>query len=803
MIVSDSPLRTKRRTASVRFSTSSFAIAILLVAIVAQPSVLLATDEPTGSTNAEPNADEVWRSAVAFWPMADARDVIGADSALAPRGEVRLGVELPEMERAASRARGGDGVVAELTHGWLDAGDGIDGELQFDGKAFTAAIRLQAPSGRWTTRGLFARGGGHDALVFNFFSHDFERGAAGMRVGCEIGIAGRAGLAAQVTESVVRIGAAEWHDLVARYDGSELVLFVDGVPVDRAACSGTLRENRTEPLAIGAGTHGGSTDSPFPGRIDHAAIWNRALSDDEIVAISGGREGALAAAEKFARDVPEAEGPTVRELVEAHRLFQRRLQEDPHRPLWHFVCPEGGDSMPFDPNGMIWWQGRYHLFYIFQAGDPHVHHWGHASSLDLLHWTHHPTALDYDADDPDQGIFSGNAFVDLEGRPTILYHGVRAGNSIAHAVDDDLIEWRKSPTNPLVPIPAEGSPDFGKYESWDPHGWVENGRYLGIFGGAKPALFSGATFDRWEYVGPFLETDREWGEPGEDISCPDFFPMGDSHVLLCISHRRGARYFVGRWDGRTFRPESHHRMNWPGGGYFAPETLLDDRGRRILIAWVMDPRDPTTRAGGGWSGVMSLPRVLTLGDAGRLKIEPIEELQRLRHRPVAIEPFVVGEGSERIVERLSGDSLEIEVEFAAESTHPTVTVRRSPDDAERTTIRVDRKNGTLSIDFGRSSLDPTLVYRSWCIFRPDDRDDAERRVTVQTAPLELAESEPLKLRIFLDRSMLEVFANDVQCVTQRIFPTRADALGVSIGSESGEAIVRSLKGWTLGATRPD
>ncbi|HAN99265.1 MAG TPA: hypothetical protein DCQ98_18375 [Planctomycetaceae bacterium] len=61
----------------------------------------------------------------------------------------------------------------------------------------------------------------------------------------------------------------------------------------------------------------------------------------------------------------------------------------------------------------------------------------------------------------------------------------------------------------------------------------------------------------------------------------------------------------------------------------------------------------------------------------------------------------------------------------------------------------------------------------------------------------------MKLRIFLDRSMLEVFANDVQCVTQRIFPTRADALGVSIGSESGEAIVRSLKGWTLGATRPD
>jgi sucrose-6-phosphate hydrolase SacC (GH32 family) len=751
------------------------------------------------ASSAEPR--DILATAVAVWHCADDSDSQGANSGLTAHGDVVLGVALEGQEATDSLARGGDGRIAELRNGWLDAGSGADHELDLTGDTFTALIRLRCLTGQWSTRGLYARGGNHDRLVFNFFSHDFGQGSAGMRVGCEVGVEGRPGLAGQVTALVPQIGHSDWHDLVARYDGAELVLFVDGVVMQRVPCSGPLRQGNTEPVAIGAGTNNGTTDAPFPGVIDHAALWKHALSDAEIIALSGGGEWAESQAAKFAAFTPQT---PITELVAARRELNDRFQHDPHRPRYHFVCPEAGDNMPFDPNGMIYWQGRYHLFYIFQTTSPHIHHWGHASSIDLVHWTRHPTGLGFDSDDPDQGIFSGNAFVNLEGRPTILYHGVGTGNCLAVAEDDDLIHWRKLDSNPLVPIPREGEPDFGKYESWDPHGWVEGDTYYGIFGGARPALFRGTQLDEWDYVGDFISTDEQWDEPGEDISCPDFFRIGDRHMLLCISHRRGARYFLGEWDGERFVPDRHERMNWPGGGFFAPETLLDEQGRRILLAWVMDPRDTSRRIDAGWSGVMSLPRVLSLDDDGDVRIEPAEELERLRHRPVAVGSFQVAAGEVKTIPEISGDTLELEVEFSADSAHECgVVVRASPDGEEQTVIEYDREAGVLRIDFGRASLDSTITYHSWCIFRPDDAADAQRLVTIQEAPLQLASGEPLRLRIFVDRSMLEVFANGRQCITQRIFPTRADSTGVAVFSRGGPAAVSSLRSWTMAATVQD
>ena len=147
------------------------------------------------------------------------------------------------------------------------------------------------------------------------------------------------------------------------------------------------------------------------------------------------------------------------------------VRDDPHAPTWHFIAPQG-NCATFDPNGAIYWRGRYHLFYIFQDPSlPHAGHcWGHASSTDLLRWTFHPTALAAGEGDPETGIFSGNAFVNREGVPTILYHGCDAGMCLATAEDDDLIRWRKSPHNPVIPETQPGTPGWGIYNVFDPHG---------------------------------------------------------------------------------------------------------------------------------------------------------------------------------------------------------------------------------------------------------------------------------------------------------------------------------------------
>lgn len=468
------------------------------------------------------------------------------------------------------------------------------------------------------------------------------------------------------------------------------------------------------------------------------------------------------------------------------RAVRAARQRDPHRPTWHTVCPEEGDAMPFDPNGAIFWKGRYHLFYIFQRhqeSEPKtVHCWGHLSSIDLVHWRQHPTALDVAPEDPDRSIFSGNAFLDAHGVPTILYHGVGIGNSIAQATDDLLEHWVKSPHNPIVPMPQPGDPGHGVWESWDPHGWFEDGRYHAIFGGRKAALFQGPELHRMAYTGPFLLGDT-LSDDEDDLSCPDFFAIGDRHALVAISHQKGIRWWTGTWDGAAFHAQKCDRITWPAGSYFAPESLLAPDGRRILWGWVLDfrPYDPER----GWSGVMSQPTVVTLGEDGGLRFAPTAEIERLRVRPL---------------DTARGDSLELEVTVEMGTARTvTVGVRRSDDGSETTDIVYDADAGTLTIDLSRSG-DPAIHHRGWVITPPKDPAVRDARHTEQRAPFALAPGEALHLRIFVDRSIVEVYANGRRYLVQRVFPTRPDSLGVAVHADGAASV--AWKAWEMAASNP-
>ena len=174
-----------------------------------------------------------------------------------------------------------------------------------------------------------------------------------------------------------------------------------------------------------------------------------------------------------------------RELDESGMMVRQHresLLQDHLRPGYHFVVPEGV-AFPFDPNGAIYWKGRYHLFYIFQdnRSGQKSDHWGHVSSTDLFHWRHHPTGLV-------DGMYSGNCFLNENGVPTICYHQVNKGNSLAVSQDDDLNDWKKLESNPITPVTKDGDQHHGKYRSWDPFGWYEEGTYYAIFGGENPAI---------------------------------------------------------------------------------------------------------------------------------------------------------------------------------------------------------------------------------------------------------------------------------------------------------------------------
>ncbi|MHB8520592.1 MAG: GH32 C-terminal domain-containing protein [Limisphaerales bacterium] len=457
------------------------------------------------------------------------------------------------------------------------------------------------------------------------------------------------------------------------------------------------------------------------------------------------------------------------------RALREKLLSDPYRAGYHFVTPEG-TCMPFDPNGAIYWKGRYHLFYIFQ--DKRGHNWGHVSSTDLFHWRHHPTGLV-------SGMFSGNCFINKDGHPTICYHQVGQGNAMAVAVDDELNEWKKLESNPITPKTRPGDPQHDKYRSWDPFGWLEGDTYYAIFGGERPAIAKAPRLEgEWKYVGDLMANSVPGVSINEDVSCADFFKLGDRQMLLCISHRLGCRYYLGEWKGEQFHPTFHEKMSWVDNSFFAPESLLDGKGRRIMWAWIFDSPGFKMRTDYGWSGTMSLPRVLSLGADGRLQMDPPEEIEQLRYHGKKRTDLTVKADSDLPLEGIGGKSLELALEMNAKDAKQFgIKIACSPGSEEQTLVYYDAVDKKLKVDTTRSSL-------------------TDGPKSVEAGPFELKLDEPLKLRVFVDKSVVEVFANSRQAVMRRIYPSRPDSIGVKLFSEGGAGRVASLEAWEMAPSNP-
>lgn len=479
------------------------------------------------------------------------------------------------------------------------------------------------------------------------------------------------------------------------------------------------------------------------------------------------------------------------EELHSARHMRHKLLHDPYRPTFHFVSPEG-QAVPFDPNGNIYWHGRHHMGYIYQERG--IHHWGHVSSADLLHWRHHPPMLMPTLDSPETGIFSGNSFLDKDASRVIcLYHGLGAGNSIAWSDDKNLDHWHKQPGNPIVPIPPD--PETADHTSWDPHGWLDGDTYYAVFGGKKNTVWKSRDLQKWRMCGPFLAHACPGVDLLEDISCPDFFSLGDKWVMVCISHRLGARYYVGRWANEQFHPEYHEPMTFSDNEFFAPESHTDAQGRRILFAWVFDRRNEPARIRSGWAGTMSLPRVMTLGRDNRLIMNPIDEFKTLRYNPLTIRNVAIPANGQVPVPfaGVEDNVLELEVELAAaKATELGVKVCCSADGAQETTIGYDVAQGTLKIDTTHTG--------------PNQRTGARMMGTpnkgIESAPLKLGKKQPLKLRIFIDRSVVDVFANDGQLALCRIIYPSQGSTGIKLYAKGAAAKAATLTAWDIMPTNP-
>ncbi|MFW6437699.1 MAG: glycoside hydrolase family 32 protein [Armatimonadota bacterium] len=487
-----------------------------------------------------------------------------------------------------------------------------------------------------------------------------------------------------------------------------------------------------------------------------------------------------------------SEADVVEQLREERQKAEQHFKVDPHRPRYHFLPRENWMN---DPNGPIWFDGQYHLFYQFNPNEAKWGdiHWGHAVSPDLVHWEDWPVALAPETEGVDEGgCFTGCAFVN-DGTPTIAYTGItldedaprgRAENQSLAVSRDGMLTWQKIAENPVIARPPEGLNLTGFR---DPCVWRERNTWYMLIGagidgageGGTALLYRSTDLIDWEYLHPLLDLNLTppLEKRGDMWECPDFFPLSEHQVLL-ISTLGTQRYISGGWSAGRFLVGHEGRVDH-GPSFYAGKSFEDAHGRRVLWGWLREARTGEAQRAAGWSGVMSLPRVLTILPDGGLGQAPAEELKRLRGEAVTRADIDLQVGEDLPLE-IEGRCIEIEVEVDLKAgARFVLSVLTSPRGEERTEISYDARQKTVGIDTTQSSLGATA----------ESRDSA--------GPLELPPGESLRLRVFVDRSVVEVFANGRACVTERAYPTRPDATGVRVGARGAALSLRRLSVWAM------
>lgn len=448
-----------------------------------------------------------------------------------------------------------------------------------------------------------------------------------------------------------------------------------------------------------------------------------------------------------------------------HRLRRTAQSTLQWRPLFHFTPPAGWMN---DPNGLVYFAERYHLFYQYisystthPTAFSFLHHmpelcWGHASSPDLLHWELHPPALQPKPDGTDIP-FSGSAVVKQEYLAAIftqVNHGTNQRQSLAFA-NPQVSTLNITPGSPVLPNP--GLKDFRDPKvTWytQPDGvagyWV-----MALAAGERLKFYRSEDLAHWQFLSNFPPSPQRlfeqmpaaWGPVAE---CPDLFdlPTPDGKRLWALTYCQGwwpgsrptlSFYRLGTFDGVNFIPSDNgpRRLDY-GPDYYATQTWANTREQCIATAWMNNwlyaehlPTHP-------WRGQLSFPR--------QLRLEQTDEGYSLAQWPIAgLETLALPEQR--------GPALDVQIELETGTADCRGIHLRAGDSLVEIAWR--RASQTLTLDRTQAAggLGPSFASR-------------------YAAPLRLAQGERLALRLLVDRSSVEVFAQrGLVTLSALVFPS--------------------------------
>ncbi len=484
------------------------------------------------------------------------------------------------------------------------------------------------------------------------------------------------------------------------------------------------------------------------------------------------------------------------QLLKVRRMEKKQIHDIPkeERPAYHMSSPTGWIN---DPNGFSVFQGQYHLFFQYHPFSKKwgPMHWGHCTSEDFIKWEYLPCALAPEESYDEGGCYSGSA-IEVDGEHVLIYTGIMDRylddgfhyyRQVQCIAKGDGIDYRKGEENPI--ITGESLPEGSSLEDFrDPKVWREDdGYYLVVGSRAKDGsgqilMYYSEDLNQWEYVTVLEQSKNKYGKMWE---CPDFFSLGDRQILLVSPQDMRAKglefhngnnsiFIYGQYEKEShqFKREKVTSADY-GLDFYAAQTLLTQDGRRILIGWMQSWDANITPASFQWSGMMTIPRELTL-EHGRIYQRPVRELEKYRTDMVRYDNLSITGST--ILKNITGRVLELLVEITGFD-FEYFRIQFAKSDEYQTFLQYNHKKRCLTIDRTHPGIDRDVVCRRKMELAPIQEENSK---------------EVLKLRILLDKYSVEVFANDGEKVMSSLFYTPLEAESIVFDSD-GTACINIIK----------
>ena len=470
-------------------------------------------------------------------------------------------------------------------------------------------------------------------------------------------------------------------------------------------------------------------------------------------------------------------------LLEAANQFigqNRDTVNRRYRPRFHAVAPIGWIN---DPNGFFFDGEHYHLFYQHYPYEAKWNdmHWGHWRSGDLAVWEDLPVAMAPDKPYDEAGCFSGTALPDGRGGAHLLYTGVSEHGGLQQQcyAHFDGKEIRKSDRNPVIPFDLL-PPGYVRKDFRDPKLFRTADGYRAVMAakhctGPQLVCFSSPDLENWRYEGVFCRTEGVMPE------CPDVFPVGGQMGVLYSKVDRNPRtakrprpvlYALGQLNpaGTAFSVGLWQQLDY-GREFYAAQTCVGKDGKSVVVGWMAswETEYPTALLGHGWSGMMSLPRVLDASD-GHITQAPAPGLLSLRGERRALDTAL--DGGRAVLEN-------------AGARHAEIHLRAEVDQADSVTLNVmeDRdERVSMTWQGDRLTLDRSALPYCQLLKLPP-------KITM---PLKAREGK-IDMTVYVDNCCVEIFAGG-EVLSALAFPG-AETYGVSVAA-AGKAGV-ALECWQL------